>query len=128
MGRVRTPLVHAVIGRHYEAVDVLLKSQKADVNAFSQRGTTPLLLASFNGDSKVAMLLIDHGANVEARNKKGRTALHIAAKHDRNVEILLVLLAAGAELNAADRQGDTPLCHALGNADVYRCLLNMGAQ
>ncbi|KAL3492817.1 ankyrin repeat-containing domain protein [Aspergillus germanicus] len=116
------------MGRHYEAVDVLLKSQKVDVNAFSQRGTTPLFLASFNGDAKVAKLLIDNGANVEARNKKGRTALHIAAKHDRNVEILFVLLNAGADLNGADHQGDTPLCHALGKVDVYRYLLDMGAQ
>jgi ankyrin repeat protein len=127
-GSGKTPLVHAVMDRHYEAVDVLLKSQKVDVNAFSQRGTTPLLLASFNGDAKVAKLLIDNGANVEARNKTGRTAFHIAAKHDRNVNILFVLLNAGVDLNATDRQGDTPLCHALGNVDVYRCLLDMGAQ
>ncbi|KAL2796369.1 ankyrin repeat-containing domain protein [Aspergillus keveii] len=127
-GSGKTPLVHAVMGRHYEAVDVLLKSQKVNVNAYSQRGTTPLLLASFNGDAKVAKLLIDKGANVEARNKKGRTALHIAAKHDRKVNILWELLNAGADLNATDRQGDTPLCHALGNVDVYRCLLDMGAQ
>jgi ankyrin repeat protein len=116
------------MNRRYRTVNVLLKSQKVDVDAFSHRGTTPLMLASFNGDPKVARLLIDNGANVEARNKKGRTALHIAAKHGRNKEILSVLLKAGGNLNATDRQGDTPLCHALGDVEIHRYLLNMGAQ
>ena len=52
--------------------------------------------------------LIEHGAVLSIRNSIGRTPLHIAAWYGR-VEPLKVLLAAGANPNVADVDGQTPL-------------------
>ncbi len=60
-------------------------------------------------------LLVDRGASVGARDTDGRTALHWLAQFgDR--EAVELLLRSGAELNAADARGCTPLMYAAGNA------------
>jgi ankyrin repeat protein len=57
-------------------------------------------------------LLIDRGADVNASNESGQTALHIAAQaSDRIVEFLAT---HGAKVDAKDKQGRTALDVALG--------------
>ena len=56
--------------------------------------------------------LIDAGADVDARNHKGQTALHCAAKAGF-VDIVTRLLEHQADVNARDAQGQTPLAAAL---------------
>ena len=50
--------------------------------------------------------LLDGGAEVNARNAFGATALVYAAAHEAKVRLLV---ARGAEVNARTRQGRTPL-------------------
>ena len=56
----------------------LLLSHHADVNALS-RGSTPLHLASNNGCIHSARLLLLAGANLHARDARGKTAADLAA-------------------------------------------------
>ena len=56
--------------------------------------------------------LIARGADVNARNYKGQTALHCAARAGF-VEIVSLLLEHGAEVDLRDRAGHTPLMTAL---------------
>ena len=56
-------------------------------------GVTPLMLGA-TGDPDILRMLIDAGADVNARDRRGITALMRAARHPENVS---VLKAAGAE-------------------------------
>jgi ankyrin repeat protein len=72
--------------------------------------------------------LLTGGADVNATQVDGTTALHWAAYHD-DAETAAVLLKAGANVNAANRYGVPPLALAStnGNATVVRLLLEAGA-
>lgn len=51
---------------------------------------------------------MEQGGDVKVRNKRGRTPLHTAALFQRAF-VLEVLLKAGADVDAQDVNGDTPL-------------------
>jgi ankyrin repeat protein len=61
--------------------------------------------------ARVATLLIERGAAVDARNRDGVTPLHQAVRA-RNLAVVEVLLDRGANPNAADKRGSTPLHRA----------------
>jgi ankyrin repeat protein len=52
-------------------------------------------------------LLLDHGMNVDVRDKKGWTPLHWAASRLK-LQVLVVLLDRGADPHALTNKGDTP--------------------
>ncbi len=91
-------------------------------------GMTPLHWACRAGSVACAKLLLDHGAEVDARNKARRTPLHLAAESGRQESVKL-LARAGADLDAQDRKGRTPLHRATyeGHADAAEVLLAEGA-
>jgi ankyrin repeat protein len=59
----------------------------------------------------VALLLLERGAPVDARNRDGVTPLHQAVRA-RNLAVTEVLLQRGANPKAADKRGSTPLHRA----------------
>ncbi|MDR1132881.1 MAG: ankyrin repeat domain-containing protein [Synergistaceae bacterium] len=69
------------------------------------------------------------GANVNARDKDGNTALMFAAKMKKSTEIA-TLIRAGADVNAKNKNGYTPLMYAARdnqNAEVISTLIRVGA-
>ncbi|MBM7068049.1 ankyrin repeat domain-containing protein [Actibacterium sp. 188UL27-1] len=71
-------------------------------------------------------LLIDHGADVNARNDQGHALLHILI----DPEFVPVVLAAGADPDVRDNEGRTPLMLFLAEADSFdmiAALLGAGA-
>ena len=73
--------------------------------------------------------LLEHGANIETRDETGRTALMAAVSRGR-ADIVRLLLDRHANLNAQDREGDTPLIYSLmdrPHADIARLLVTRGA-
>jgi len=73
-----TPLAFASSGGHKAVVQVLLATDSVDVNVRSADGQTPLFWAAAKGHSKVVKLLLDHGAEQDCRDKKGRSPVSIA--------------------------------------------------
>ena len=69
----------------------------ADVDARTQDiddGETPLhYAASYNHHDCVKALLHDHGASVNATNKDGRTALHLAVYHGCDDALIRTLMS-----------------------------------
>lgn len=73
------------------------------------RGTPLHHAARAVSDSILINLLLSGGADVNARDRRGRTPLHEAARANPNPGLFAALLAAGADVNARDRRGTTPL-------------------
>lgn len=77
----------------------------------------------------MAMLLLDRGADLHARNDDELTPLHLA----QYAEMAKVLLGRGADVNARERRGRTPLHIAAQESedavdlDVLAVLLESGA-
>src|SRR5215468_11113657 len=68
------------------------------------------MMAAYYANLDVIQLLLSHGANVNAVDSDGETALHYAARADSaSVEIVRILLQKGADVNVRDHDGTTAL-------------------
>lgn len=107
-----TPLAAAICKRYNwtgDGVDVLLAAG-ADANLPDAQGLTPLHHATHRVDSRAVRSLLAAGANPSARDAQGRSPLMCfdAGWVDPG-EIILPLLEAGGDVNAADNDGNTTL-------------------
>jgi hypothetical protein len=97
-----------------------------------QRGPDPartdLMRKLSLGDVSAACQLIAAGANINAVDRDGATALLIAVGMGQT-GVVRALLAAGADVNAADRAGGMPLCDAAfaGSLAIVEELVEAGA-
>ena len=91
-------------------------------------GSTALMQAASNGDMKLAKLLLDMGAHVDAGPARGWTPLMDAAS-DGQLELAKMLIAHGAEVNAYGEYHETPLTCAAGEGhlEMVRLLIEKGA-
>lgn len=78
--------------------------------------------------TKLALILLKAGANIEFADSDGQTVLMAAASAGEN-ELVKILLAAGANVNAIDKGEETALMAAVLNYrnDVIQTLLAAGA-
>jgi len=95
-------------------------------------GITPLHLAAHCRSPGIVASLLQAGADVNAKAEEGGfTPLHLAAtRAARAVDMVAVLVAEGANLEAGDANGATPLHWAalLGRLDTVQALLSHGAK
>ena len=68
----------------------------------------PLTWAALMGQTAAAELLLQHGADINGRNKDDNTALHLAVFLGR-AETVELLLKNGADVNAKNDDGATPV-------------------
>lgn len=109
-------------------VERLLKQSPAAARAPGSSGITPLMHAALYRDVTSLRRLFDLGADVNAKNDAGATALMWAVD---DLEITRLLLDRGADTNARSVDGRTPLLLAAGRAggsDVVKLLLDRGAK
>jgi ankyrin repeat protein len=115
---------------------------KADVNIKSTetkdkvKEQTPLHIAARRGFKSIVQLLLEHQADMQLKDSKGRTPLHYAAEEGK-YEVVEVLLNKCIEItkqnliDAKDKSGNTPLHYSLVNKDrgekIARLLLKSGA-
>ena len=139
MAQTFSQFVRAVIDGDVGAVSRLLKSHPAfatdafdvgatrsdaatffykDIAHYRYRGDTALHMAAAAFQRSAARLLVQKGAALDARNRRGAEALHYAADTNwwnpkAQSETITYLLSAGAHANAKDANGATPLHRAV---------------
>lgn len=128
-----TPLHVAVTADNQPVVAVLL-DKGADVNTTDKYGRTPLMSGQ---SAEIAKLLIERGANVNARSglTGGTPLIIVAGLVPKQINYPLeakaaLLLAKGADVNAVDNYGRTALMAAapLARAGMVQLLLKHGAK
>ncbi len=104
-----TPLGLASFFGHAAAARLLLASG-ADPNQAARNGTrvAPLHSAVAGGNAEIVRDLLEHGAEVGARQEGGFSPLHTAAGEGRE-EMVRLLLARGADTAAPAVSGKTPI-------------------
>ncbi|KFP17449.1 Ankyrin repeat and SOCS box protein 10, partial [Egretta garzetta] len=104
----KTALHEACAAASAPCVRLLLRFG-ADPEAVSEDGYKPLHLCKSPDSVECAQQLLQHGASVNSRTEEeDDTALHIAARHGLADHVQL-LLRYGAELEAKNEEGQTPL-------------------
>jgi ankyrin repeat protein len=127
-----TPLLRAAKALDAPVVTALL-AKGADVTLANVRGITPLMaaagLGSVDADTRgiyttedvqrrsiaTLTLLISAGGDINAKDNRGLSPLHEAARWGWN-DVVTFLVERGADLTAKDNRGLTPVDSALGKA------------
>ncbi len=106
----------------------------ADIRHYLYRGDTALHMAAAAFRRQVAELLVAHGADCHAINRRGAEPLHYAADANHwnpvaQAETIAYLASAGANPNTSDRSGVAPLHRAVRTRSLsaVRALLDAGA-
>ncbi len=108
-----------------------LKEHRGNVGVRDTLGNTMLMAAAkYNANPNVIQYLFSEGANLDEANKRGKTALMLAARYN-NYAVVEMLLNLGANVGSLDDNGSSALMWASwGNKDlnVVKVLLNFGAK
>jgi ankyrin repeat protein len=121
-----SPLHAAANHGNLEAVKILLDNG-ADANAQCECLTTPLHKAVANYHFEVSQLLVDlESTNIDVADDEGNTPLHLASEKG-NADVMGLLIAKGADLNAMNLDRATPiqLAQKRGHHDVIKYLLKL---
>ena len=99
---------------------------EVDVNHADENGMTALHGAAKRGYPDVVQVLIDGGADIEARNNLGRSPLLVACENG-DVAKVKMLVEAGAGVRATDIAGNTCLILAahFGHTEIMRYLIGL---
>jgi ankyrin repeat protein len=122
------PLYYAALCGFLDMVKRLVESHPDDVTTLGCDGRTPLHAALRNGHSDVALLLLRHKADANARDNGDETPLQIASRLG-DIKAMQSLIDCRANLNAKNRVNETPLSLASrnGKPEAARLLLKNGA-
>jgi ankyrin repeat protein len=88
-------------------------------NTRDEYNFTPFIWCARKGHASVAQVLVESGADVEARDDVGRTAIHHAVLF-RRLEFIEYLLSIGADTSATDVHGCSALDLALYEVGLPR--------
>jgi ankyrin repeat protein len=101
-----------------------------DFVAYSKAAVIHAAAEANPGHPKMIKLLVQGGADVDARNSNGMAALHLAASKSR-LDVVTALIELGADVHVQNHHGETPLHSAAAacrpSVDVFSALIAAGA-
>jgi ankyrin repeat protein len=108
---------------------VAMIADGADVNELAVDGTTALHWAVYSKDIELVEMLLDEGADPNARNDYGASPMTVASEHG-NYDIMKALVAADGDIESANSEGQTLLMAVArtGNTETAELLLDKGAR
>ncbi len=124
------------VGEGNIEVASLLISRGAKIEATPTKQLSPLLTACVNGNLEMAKLLLDKGANANVASPDdaaalrggGITPLHVATQ--TAPALMPLLVAHGANINVANKSGETPLhsaCKLFKSVEQIERIIELGA-
>ncbi|MBL7880740.1 MAG: ankyrin repeat domain-containing protein [Chryseobacterium gambrini] len=93
-----------------------LKSQKVDLNQKDEFGDTPLYTACTSSNFEIVQILLKYPQNINEQCTGKCTSLYSAVQK-RKTDIVKLLIEKGADVNIADKYGNTPL---IESADMFK--------
>ena len=123
--------VNAQLGNDGEPLSTQLHQVLDDLKVatnFTRQGYEPLHIAAMNNALRVAVVLIENGADVHAKSENGWSPLHLAALTNA-LEVTVELINRGADIHAKANDGQVPLHTAARNnaLGVAAVLIESGA-
>jgi len=114
-------------------LDIVIKllNEKADPNLENRYGETALFILCTTQNMKITNIikaLVEHNANVNIRDNRKKTLLHLMIKRD-DKESLKIIINGGANLELMDDLGNTPLLDAIYDKKIeaIKILIKAGA-
>lgn len=94
-----------------------------DIDIEDDTKATPLILATLKGSLPCVKLLVEKGANVNAKNWQGHSSIQYACSKGYK-DIVEYLLTVGADPNVLDARNDVPLHRlaSLGRTEIMKVL------
>jgi hypothetical protein len=128
--RGRTQLFYFCSKGMTSSVIRMLEMKSIDVMARTggrEDGSTCLMAAARYGHLDICRLLIDKGADIQAKSSGGWTPLHSAAGQGGHIEIVRLLCDRGADIEARDNGGWRPLHYAAiyGHISIVKELIEV---
>ncbi|KAF0683085.1 Aste57867_24865 [Aphanomyces stellatus] len=122
----RSALHESCMEGHESVVTFLLAQSGCDINAKDGNRNTPLMLAAWKGRLEIVQLLLErpdiHDINLGGNG--GRSALHQACMEGHESVVTFLLAQSGCDINAKDRELNTPLMLAAwkGRLEIVQLL------
>ena len=115
--------LHTAVQKHRLDVVTLLLNKRINIHAQNALGKAALHYAVNN--IKITNILLKQGADPNARDRFGKTALHWT----NNIKVAVLLVEQGTDIHAKDNDGRTALHTSswIGNLDMVGMLLDKGA-
>lgn len=112
----------------FELVKKVLEYHPEQVNLADERGFTPLLFATYMGNSEIVDYLFKFNPHVDAQDITGNTAL-MGVSFKGNLEMAQLLLDHGANTDLTNKKGATALIYAVNfnQSEIVDLLLSYGA-
>lgn len=128
--RNMTAIHLASLNGYKDIIRILIgkRGNKSLLEAHDMDQNTPLIYAARYSDDETISLLVQEGANANARNVLGETALHLASSRGRE-EAVKCLLEANASASLPNAAGMTPLWYAVRRqySSIVKILVFAGA-
>lgn len=125
-----TPLHIAIIQNDVRLLQLLLSQRQLELEIWSEKKTTPLILAVEN--EEMTRMLLEHGAKPNTRSDDGNSAL-LSAINGNHTNTVRLLIQYGAQIDPPDGSRDDSVWEPMesavdeGQGDIIRILAEAGA-